>query len=172
MQPNLIFFWKNCILLSLKFFESWELFPKYPFFVVKFPRKFQGYWSIVVKLKQGWRWVWISGWASSLASSNVARCPAAPSILSKWGEEGVGLPAPPLPPSLIETNRLSPYLSKLAFSNSPVWNFQFDELDFFPSLKWIFVGYTGSKNPVQTGKKYQFIKLEISNWKIWKIQFR
>ena len=66
----------------------------------------------------------------------------------------------------------APYLSELDFSNSPVWNFQFDELDFFPSLNWIFVGYTGSKNPVQTGKKYQFIKLEISNWRIWKIQFR
>ena len=37
---------------------------------------------------------------------------------------------------------------------------------FFPSLNWIFVGYTGSNNPVQTGKKYQFIKLEISNWRI------
>ena len=45
-------------------------------------------------------------------------------------------------------------------------------LDFFPSLNWTFVGYTGSKNPVQTGKKYQFIKLQISNWRIWKIKFR
>ena len=67
MQPNLIFFWKNCILLSLKFFESYlGTFSKYPFFVVKFPRKFQGYWSIVVKLKQGWHWVWKSGWASKV----------------------------------------------------------------------------------------------------------
>ena len=24
---------------------------------------------------------------------------------------------------------------------------------FFPSLNWIFADYTGSKNPVQTGKK-------------------
>jgi hypothetical protein len=30
---------------------------------------------------------------------------------------------------------LSPYLSALDFSNSPVWNIQ---LDFFPSLNWIF----------------------------------
>ena len=36
---------------------------------------------------------------------------------------------------------LPPYLSELDFSNSPVWNFQFDELDFFPSLNLIFVGY-------------------------------
>ena len=34
---------------------------------------------------------------------------------------------------------------------------------FFPSLNWIFAGYRGSKNPVQTRKKIQFIKLEISN---------
>ena len=34
---------------------------------------------------------------------------------------------------------------------------------FFPSLNWIFAGYTGSKNPVQTRKKIQFIKLEILN---------
>ena len=32
---------------------------------------------------------------------------------------------------------------------------------FFLSLNWIFAGYTGSKNPVQTWKKIQFIKLEI-----------
>ena len=29
----------------------------------------------------------------------------------------------------------APYLSELDFSNSPVWNVEFDELDFFPSLK-------------------------------------
>ena len=29
----------------------------------------------------------------------------------------------------------TPYLSELDFSNSPVWNIEFDELDFFPSLK-------------------------------------
>ena len=29
----------------------------------------------------------------------------------------------------------TPYLSELDFSNSPVWNIKFDELDFFPSLK-------------------------------------
>ena len=50
---------------------------------------------------------------------------------------------------------LTPYLSALDFWNSLVWN-------------WIFVGYTGSKNPVQTRKKIQFIKLEISNRKCQK----
>ena len=29
----------------------------------------------------------------------------------------------------------SPYLSELEFSNPPVWNIEFDEMDFFPSLK-------------------------------------
>ena len=38
---------------------------------------------------------------------------------------------------------LDPYLSELVFSNSPVWNIEFDELDFFPSLK-------------QTGHFFQF----------------
>ena len=72
----------------------------------------------------------------------------------------------------LHMNAQTSYLSALDFCNSPVWNIEFDELDFFPSSNWIFVGYTGSKKPVQTGKKYQFIKLEISNWRIWKIQFR
>ena len=27
-------------------------------------------------------------------------------------------------------------------------------------MNWIFAGYTGSKNPLQTGKKIQFIKLD------------
>ena len=30
---------------------------------------------------------------------------------------------------------LTPYLSELDFSNSPVWNIEFDELYFFPSLQ-------------------------------------
>ena len=67
---------------------------------------------------------------------------------------------------------LAPYLSELDFSNFPAWNFQFDELIFFPSLNWIFTACVAFKNPVQTRKKIQFIKLEISNWRIWKIQFR
>ena len=55
---------------------------------------------------------------------------------------------------------LSPYLSELDFSNSPVWNFQFDELIFFPSLNWIFTACVAYKNPVQTRKKSS-----SSNWK-------
>ena len=44
----------------------------------------------------------------------------------------------------------SPYLSPLDFSNSPVWNIQFDELDFFPSFNWIFTACVACKNPDQT----------------------
>ena len=42
-------------------------------------------------------------------------------------------------------------------------NLIFDILKFeiLSLMNWIFAGYTGSKNPVQTGKKIQFIKLEI-----------
>ena len=36
---------------------------------------------------------------------------------------------------------LSPYLSALDFLNSPVWNFKFVELIFFPSLNWIFTAW-------------------------------
>jgi hypothetical protein len=39
-------------------------------------------------------------------------------------------------------------------------------------MNWIFAGYTGNKNPVQTRKKFQFIKLELSNWRIPKIKCR
>jgi hypothetical protein len=35
-----------------------------------------------------------------------------------------------------------------------------------------FTGYSRQKNPVQTRKKIQFIKLDISNWKIAKIKSR
>ena len=43
-----------------------------------------------------------------------------------------------------------PYLSALDFWHSPVSSL----------LNWIFTGYTGSKNIVQTGKKIKFCKLE------------
>ena len=36
------------------------------------------------------------------------------------------------------SNPLSPYLSALDFLNFLVWNFKFVELDFFPSLNWIY----------------------------------
>jgi hypothetical protein len=35
-----------------------------------------------------------------------------------------------------------------------------------------FTDYSGQKNAVQTRKKMQFIKLDISNWKIAKIKCR
>ena len=57
---------------------------------------------------------------------------------------------------------LTPYLSALDFWHSLVWNFKFDELDFCR------LHSSGSKNPVQTRKKIQFIKLEISNRKCQK----
>ena len=34
---------------------------------------------------------------------------------------------------------------------------------FFSLMNWIFAGYSGSKNPIQTSKKIHFIKLEISS---------
>ena len=47
----------------------------------------------------------------------------------------------------------SPYLSAFDFWHSPVWNFKFDELDFFPSLNWIFTACLACMNLVQTRKK-------------------
>ena len=65
---------------------------------------------------------------------------------------------------------LSPYISALEFFNSPVWNIQFDELDFFPSLNWIFLPAVACKIQVWNRIKIQFIKLDISNWRIVKNQ--
>ena len=59
--------------------------------------------------------------------------------------------------------KITPYLSALDFGHSVIWNFQFDKLIFFPSLNLIFTACVACKNPVQTWKKIQFIKLEISN---------
>ena len=67
---------------------------------------------------------------------------------------------------------LSPYLSGLDFCNSLAWNIQFGELNFFPSLNWIFIGCAACKKPVWIGLKIQFIILDISNWRIAKIQIR
>ena len=64
------------------------------------------------------------------------------------------------------------YLSALDFWHSPVWNFKFDELDFFPILNWMFTACVTCKNPVQTRKRIQFIKLKISNWRMSKINCR
>ena len=40
-----------------------------------------------------------------------------------------------------------------------VLKIEFDKLDFLSSLNWIFEGYTGSKNPVQTRPKIKLVKL-------------
>jgi hypothetical protein len=67
---------------------------------------------------------------------------------------------------------LSPYLSALDFFNSPVWNIQFDELNFLSTSNLNCTGYSRQKNPVQIREKILFIKLNISNWKIAKIKCR
>ena len=47
-----------------------------------------------------------------------------------------------------------PNLSAHDFWHSLVWNIEFDNVDFFPSLNWFLEAtYTGSKNPVQIRKK-------------------
>ena len=56
-------------------------------------------------------------------------------------------------PNAIANSILTPYLSALDFWHSIVWNFEFDELDFFPSLNCIFTACVACKNPVQTRKK-------------------
>ena len=43
---------------------------------------------------------------------------------------------------------------------------------FFVYFKLEFTGYSRQKNPVQTRKKFQFILLDISNWKIVEIKCR
>ena len=70
------------------------------------------------------------------------------------------------------TNYSNPYLSALDFCNSSVSNIQFDELDFFPSLNWIFLPAVACKIQVWNRLKIQFIKLDISNWRIAKIKCR
>ena len=51
----------------------------------------------------------------------------------------------------------SSYLSALNFCNSPVWNIDFDELDFFSILNWIFLPAVACKNPVH---QTEYFKLE------------
>ena len=62
------------------------------------------------------------------------------------------------------SNSLTSYVSAICLKYL-VWWTGF----FFLSLNWIFAGYTGSKYLIQTGKKIQFIKFEISNWWMSKI---
>ena len=44
----------------------------------------------------------------------------------------------------------SSLLSALDFWHSLAWNFEFDELDFFYTLNWIFAAWVACKNSVQT----------------------
>ena len=60
----------------------------------------------------------------------------------------------------------SSYLSALNFCNSPVWNIDFDELDFFSILNWIFLSAVACIIRVWNRLKIKFIKLDISNWRI------
>ena len=66
--------------------------------------------------------------------------------------------------------RLPPYLSALDFCNYPVWNIEFEELDIFPSLNWIFLPAVACKIQVWNRLKIKFVKLDISNWIIAKIK--
>ena len=58
--------------------------------------------------------------------------------------------------------RQAPYLSALYFWHSLVWNFQFDKLNFFPSLNLIFTAFSLQKTSSNL-EKIQFIKLESLN---------
>ena len=55
----------------------------------------------------------------------------------------------------------SPYLSAHVFCNSPIWNVKFDELDFFPSLNWIFLPAVACKIQVWNKLNIKFIKVNI-----------
>ena len=55
------------------------------------------------------------------------------------------------------------YPSALDFCRYKVWNVKFDELDFFPSLNWIFLPAVACKIQVWNRLKIKFIKLDISN---------
>ena len=72
---------------------------------------------------------------------------------------------------LLHTHPIYLYLT-FHFWHSLIWNFEFDELDFFPSLNWIFTACVACKNPVQTLKKIRFIKLGISSLIMSKIKCR
>ena len=54
----------------------------------------------------------------------------------------------PFPKYLILINSVQPILLSICtwFLNSPVWNIKFDELDFFPSLNWIFLHAVACKS--------------------------
>ena len=53
--------------------------------------------------------------------------------------------------------------SRLIFDVCQFEIFEFDELDLFPGLSWIFEGYKGKKFKFKLEKKIQSIQLEISS---------
>ena len=66
----------------------------------------------------------------------------------------------------IHFDQPSPYLlSAIDFCNFLFWNIEFDELDFFPSLNWIFLPAVACKIQVWNRLKIKFIKLDISSWR-------
>ena len=73
---------------------------------------------------------------------------------------------------ILDSNSFYFHFHSLDFRHSGplVWNFEFDEVDFFPSLNWIFTACVACKNSVQTRKKNQVhqtwnFKLENANVK-------
>ena len=73
---------------------------------------------------------------------------------------------------ILDSNSFYFHFHSLDFRHSGplVWNFEFDEVDFFPSLNWIFTACVACKNSVQTRKKNQVhqtwnFKLENANAK-------
>ena len=68
----------------------------------------------------------------------------------------------------LHMNAQTSYLSALDFCNSPVWNIEFDELDFFPSSNWHFL--PACKIQIWNRLKIKLVKLDISNWRIAKNQ--
>ena len=80
-----------------------------------------------------------------------------------------------LPPSKCLNN----YSQRSHRNSNPVsicnWFLQFSSLkypDWWTCFLVNFTGYSRQKNSLQTRKKIQFIKLDISNWRIAKIKFR
>ena len=64
---------------------------------------------------------------------------------------------------ILDSNSFYFHFHSLDFRHSGplVWNFEFDEVDFFPSLNWIFTACVACKNPVQTRKKWITILTQI-----------
>ena len=65
---------------------------------------------------------------------------------------------------------LTPYLSALNFSNSPVWNIGFEKLDFFPCLNSNFLPAVAWEIQVWNRLYFHSFKLDISNSGMSKIK--